>query len=533
MLAQLWEEMTLNIKSCEKKENNTAELLVEVDAEEFDSAIEEAFRKNRNRISVPGFRKGKASRKMIERVYGASIFHSDAFEVLAPDVADYAVKESDLKIVGYPQVSDVDIDEEAGGVAFTIIASLYPEFTLQEYKGLTAPKASVEATDGEIDKEIATVQQQNARIEKVNRAAENGDVAIIDFEGFVEGESFEGGKDENYELELGSGSFIPGFEDGMIGMSAGDTRDIDLTFPENYAEHLAGKDVVFKVKLHELKEKQLPDLDDEFAKDVSEFDTFIEYRESIKQKILLKKQADADAAFEDALMDKIVEAMDVQLPDVMVEEQMDVSMQSFARQASAYGMDPSTYLQLMNTTPAAFRENMRASSEKQVKAMLALERIAELEGVEVNADDIEDEYKEAAARFGMEVEKLKENVEETRISTDIRLRRAAKIIADNAIATEEEPEKPEDDIGEKKTAKPTAKTRKPSVRKSALEAEPKETAETDEVSADGAENDKTVAEINGDIDKTGDDMSVSEDDSVDVKEPAEAKSTKTTKKKGD
>ena len=452
----------MNIRSCEKKENNIAELLVEVSAEEFDNAVNEAFRKNKNRISVPGFRKGKASRKMIERVYGASVFHSDALDILLPDAAEYVTNNSDMKLVGYPQVIDFDIDEEAGGAVFTLVAAVYPEITLGIYKGLSAVKPETEVKDSEVDDEVASVRLRNSRIDKVDRPAESGDIAVVDYEGFIDGEPFEGGKDSGYELELGSGSFIPGFEDGVIGMSAGEEKDLELVFPEQYADHLAGKATVFKVKLIEVKEKQLPELDDEFAKDVSEFDTLDEYKADIKATLLKTKQTDADSAFENALIDKLVESFEVDIPDVMVEEQMDIAMQNFSRQAQAYGMDPATYLKLMNTTPEVFRENSRASSEKQVKAILALEKIAELEGIEISEEELETEINEISERYGMEIEKIKETASEERIISDIKLRRAVKIITDNAVA--EEPGSSDD----KKADKTPAKAKKPAAKKPAV-----------------------------------------------------------------
>jgi len=465
----------LNIKSCETKERNIAELMIEVDAEELDSAINEAFRKNKGRISVPGFRKGKASRKMIERMYGASIFHSDALENLMPNVMKFAADESGLKIISYPEVTDVTFAEDASNVVITLEATLYPEVTLGEYKGLSAPKLPAEVPDEEIDREVMAVRLRNARIEKVERPAENGDIAVIDFEGFLDGVPFDGGKGENHDLELGSGSFIPGFEDKILGMSVDEERDIDLVFPDEYAEELAGKAVVFKVKLNELREKQLPDMDDEFAKDVSEFDTLEDYRADIKARFLKTKQDEVDSAFENALLDKLVEITEADVPVAMVEEQMDISMKNFTRQCKAYGMAPATYLELMNTTPEDFRESSRASSEKQVKAMLALMKIAEIEGIEVDDEEIENEYLEGARRYGTDVEKVKESVDRESIVSDVKLRLATKIISDNAIIEELTSESEAE--AEKAPAKPKkakAKKTEPEEAEKVAEAEPNE-----------------------------------------------------------
>ena len=426
----------MNIISTEKKEKSIVQLIVEVSGEEFDSAINDAFKKNKNSISVPGFRKGKAPRKIIERMYGATVFHSDALDIIMPAVLSFVASESERRLIGYPDVSDFDVKEGGGGVDITINLAEYPEVKLGEYKGLSAVKAPVEVPDSTIDSEIAGIRLRNARFEIADRPAINGDVAVIDYEGFVDGETFEGGSNDNYELELGSNSFIPGFEEKLQGMKVDEERDIDLVFPDNYTEELAGKAVIFKVRLKELREKILPDLDDEFAKDVSEFDTMEEYREDIRKKFLNARQEDADAQFENALMGKVIEAMEAEIPDVMVEEQLENAMNNFAQQISTYGIDPASYLQMTNTTPEDFRESMRASSENQVKMMLALEKIAELEGIAVSEEEIENEYKEAAERYGVEVEKLKESLGEEAITRDIKFRRAAKIVTDSAIAEE-------------------------------------------------------------------------------------------------
>ena len=465
------------IKSSEKKEKNLVELIIEVSAEEFDTAMNEAFKKNRNQIAVPGFRKGKAPRKIIERMYGASIFHSDALDNVLPTVLSFAVKETELNLVGYPQVTDVNIKEEEGGLDVIISMAEYPEVKLGEYKGLSAIKLAVDVPDSEIDSEIAAVRLRNARMEKTERPAINDDTAIIDFEGFVDGEPFEHGKGEDYELVLGSNTFIPGFESKMHGMTVGEERDIDLVFPENYSEPLAGKPVVFKVKLKELREKILPDLDDEFAKDVSEFDLLEDYKASIREKLLKSKQESVDQIFENTLMDKLIESMEADVPDVMIQEQLENALNNFTQQVSALGMDPGMYLQMTNTTPEEFRENMRVSSEKQVRTVLALEKIAELEGIEVSEEDVENEYKEAAERYGTEAEKLKETVSEDDIRREIKLKRAAKIVTDSAIA-EDAPEESEPQEAEEPAAD-VEKPKKPATRKT--------TEKKTELATDGAD----------------------------------------------
>jgi len=429
-------KLGLNIISSEKRENNEVELVIEVQPDELEAAVNKAFIKNRNRISVPGFRKGKAPRRIIEKMYGAEIFLSDALDDILPDVLRFAMKETEFDIVGYPKITDMDVKDDNRRVEITLTAALHPEVTIGKYKGLSAPKPVIEIPDSEIDAQIETTRERNARMEKVDRPAESGDIAIIDFEGFVDGVAFEGGKGENHELTLGSGSFIPGFEEQVEGMETGETRDIDLVFPDNYKEDLAGKAVVFKVTLNEVREKILPELDDEFVKDVSEFDTIDEYRADIREKFVKTRQKDVDETFENILMDQLVESMEAEVPDEMVEEQLDLSMKNFSSRLSSYGMEPDKYMQMMGVTPEAFRERMRESSEKQVRIQLALGKIAELEGVEVSDDEIEAEYKDASERYGMEIEKFKETVARDDLIHDLKLRGAAKIVVDSAIVEE-------------------------------------------------------------------------------------------------
>jgi len=441
----------LILKSTEKKEKNEVDLVIGVEPAELEAAVNKAYHKNKNRIAVPGFRKGKAPRRIIEKMYGVEIFLSDALDDILPEVIRFARKETDLELVGYPKVSDVDLAEDNSNVTFTLTAGLYPEVTIGKYKGLSAPKPPVEVRESEIDSEVESIRKRNARIEKADRPAENGDIAVIDFEGFVDDKAFEGGKGENYDLELGSGQFIPGFEDKVIGMAPGEERDIDLVFPEQYKEDLAGKPVVFKVKLNEVKGKSLPDLDDEFAKDVSEFDTLAEYRADIKDRLLKERQTDVDETFETILIEQISETLEADVPEAMIDEQVENSINALTRQISAYGMQPAQYMQMMGVTPDEFKEKMRSNSEKQVRATLALQKIAELEALEIDETEVEEEYKEAAKRYGMELDKFKETIKPKDIIRDLKLRAAAKFLVDNAIVTEyKEP-------AEKSSKKPAAK----------------------------------------------------------------------------
>ena len=464
----------MNLLNSEKKENNEIELIVEVTAEELEESVNKAYLKNRGRIAVPGFRKGKAPRKIIERMYGVELFLSDALDEILPQVVRFSMKDTDLNTVGYPKISDVDVTTPSEGAKVTLIAALYPEVSIGEYKGLSAPKPETGVSDEEIEKEIETMRTRNARIESVERPAKIGDATIINFEGFLDGVPFEGGKGENYNLELGSGQFIPGFEDKIVGMAVGEERDLDLVFPENYKEDLAGKAVVFKVKVNEIKEKILPELDDEFAKDVSEFDTLEEYRTSIKENILKAREQEIDETFEGLLMDKLVDLLEAEVPDAMVVEQQNAAMDNLTRQISAYGMTPESYMQMLGVTPDQFSERMRESAEKQVRVTLALTKISELENVDISDDELEKEYQEASERFKVELEELKDSVSREDMIRDLKLKKAAQIVKDSAIVTKFE----DDAEGEKKEKKPAAK--KPAAKKAASATKKKKAEKTDE-----------------------------------------------------
>ncbi len=444
----------MNVTSCEKKENSKAELTVVVSPEEFDAALTEAYKKSKNQISVPGFRKGKAPRKIIERMYGESVFYNDALDTILPGVCSTGIAENELRTVGYPSIDDVSFgDDKSATVTYTV--ELYPEVTVGEYKGVSAVRPDVVVEDAEIDSEIAGVQTRNARIQTATRPAVNGDTVVMDFEGFVDGVAFEGGKGESYELTLGSNTFIPGFEEKLQGMSAGEERDLDLQFPDNYKEDLAGKPVVFKVKVIEVKEKLMPELDDEFAKDVSEFDTMDEYRASIREKLTESKKSEADKAFEDAVLSKVAETIEQDIPDAMVEEFVDNQMESMRRQLSSYGMDLPMYLQMMGADEKSFRDTMRPNALVQVKITLALEKIAELEKIEPTDEEIDQYYSELAERYNVELDVAKTSVPKASAEQDLKLRAASKLVLDAAVA-----EAPEAPAEEKKPAKKKTTTKK-------------------------------------------------------------------------
>ncbi|MEL4105959.1 trigger factor [Oscillospiraceae bacterium WX1] len=435
----------MNVTSCEKKDNKIAELTVVMTAEEFEQALEGAYKKNRGQIAVPGFRKGKAPRKIIERMYGASVFYNDALDALLPTVFTHGVTAEKLKTVGYPKVTDFNLnDDKSAEVKFTV--ELYPEVKNVVYKGLSAVKMPADVDESAVDGEVESVRARNARIQSTTSPAKNGDTAVIDFEGFIDGVPFEGGKGENYDLVLGSNTFIPGFEDKILGMATGDSADLDLVFPQDYHEHLAGKPVVFKVTVKDVKESILPELDDEFVKDVSEFDTMAEYKKSIRDRLAETKREEADKAFENALMAKMAESVEAEIPDAMVEEHLDGSVQNMTRQLAAYGMDINSYASMMGMTPESFRDSMRASAVHQIKTTLGLEKIAELENITATDADIEAFYEDLAKKYKVEPSVVKESVPRETVEHEVMLEAASKIVCSHATVeaykpAEEEAEK--------------------------------------------------------------------------------------------
>ena len=457
----------MNVTSYEKKEKNIGELTVEVTAAEFDEAVNSAYKKNKGKISVPGFRKGKAPRKIIENMYGASIFYEDAIDILFPTAFAFGVEQEKLKTVGRPSVLDVNIgDDKSATIKYSI--ALYPEVTIGEYKGIAANRADDTVTDEEIDGEINTVRQRNARIQTVDRSSIDGDTVVIDYEGFIEGAPFEGGKSEGYSLVLGSQKFIPGFEEQIVGMSAGDDREINLVFPDEYTEEFAGKPVTFKIKAHEVKENILPEADDEFAKDVSEFDTLADYRADVKAKLEEKKKKDNDRAFEDDVMTKVVDTLVCDIPEVMVQEQIDTALQNFNYNLSKNGLDIDMYLEMMHITLDMFKQSMRPSAEKQLKIGLALEKIAELENITPTEEEMDEGYKMMATRYGVDEKTAKEALAVDVIEREMKLKKAADLVLDSVTADTSEAQP------EEKTAKKAAKK---SSKKSAEGAEETDKAE--------------------------------------------------------
>lgn len=489
----------MNVKNCEKKEKSTVSLVVEVSPEEFDKAIDGAYRKAKSRISIPGFRKGKAPRKIIESMYGANVFYEDALEGILPAVFTYGAGESNLQTVGYPTLDNVDFgDDKSVTVSYTV--AVYPTVTIGEYKGIHAEKPLVEVKESDIDTEIEKVRYQNARIETItNRPVVNGDTVTIDYCGTLDGVAFDGGTAENYELKIGSGTFIPGFEEKIQGMKVEEERDLDLTFPKDYhAENLAGKDVVFHVKVHEIKSQVLPEVDDEFVKDVSEFDTLAEYREDLKKNITTTKMEAAQRTFENNVLDKLSDSVEGDIPDALVDQYVDGAVDNMRGNLAQYGMELEMYLNMMNMNLEAFRANLRPNAEKNVKNTLALEKVAELEKLEPTEEELENGYKEMAETYGMEIDKVKDQVNKDMLTRELNLRAASKLVIDAAVAEDPKPEEPaekaeEKPEGEEKPKKKTT-TRKKAAPKKSEATEKKEENAAEEVKEEQAEDKSEVKE---------------------------------------
>ena len=461
----------MNVTGFEKNEKNEAVLTVVIDAPAFDKALDSVYKKMRGQIAVPGFRRGKAPRKIIENLYGASTFYNDALDDLIPDVCAFAIKEHELATVGYPSIGNIEVGEDKSvTVEFTI--ALYPEIEIGEYKGLHAVKPVVEVPDSAVDAEVESTRLRNAVVEVVERPAINGDTVTIDYSGSVDDVKFDGGTAEGYELTLGSNSFIPGFEAQVQGMVKDEERDINVTFPEQYhSEELAGKAAVFTVKVHEIKSKVLPEADDEFAKDVSEFDTLDEYKADIKARLKKERETDADNFFENALLEKLAESVTGAIPDVMVDEQVDNQMNNFNSQLQQYGMELASYLQMMGSTVESFKADARPAAEKQVRTSLALNKIAEIEAFEVTDEQVEELYKELADQYGVVPEMVKGSMPKEDMQRELKLRAAVKLVRENGIADAPPPEEEAEAVAaEASEEKPKAK-RAPAKKKT-------ETAET-------------------------------------------------------
>lgn len=450
----------MTVKSCEKLEKSRVALTIEASAEEFEAAVNKAYLKMRGKINVPGFRVGKAPRKIIEKMYGEEVFYEEAVNIILPDAYEDAIKEQKLDVVGYPEVELESCTKD--GVVFKCTVAVYPEVKLGQYKGLEAPKAEVKVAAADVNARLKEMADRNSRLVSVERAVKKGDTADIDFEGFDNGVAFDGGKGENFDLEIGSGSFVPGFEEQLIGMKAGEEKDIDITFPENYAPELAGKPVVFHVKVNEVKVKEVPAVDDEFAKDVSEFDTLKELKADIKKKMTAERTEAAQRAFEDVLMAKVAEGVEAEIPHEMVELQAERMMEQFKQQLAAQGIPFDQYLKMTGTTEADFRKQADGPAAEQVKMDLAVEAIIKAEGLEATDEDVENELKNVAEKYGMDLETVKKYLRPEDVKEQVIREKAVKVVADSAVAVAPAEEKAEleaeGEVVEKKPAKkPAAK----------------------------------------------------------------------------
>ena len=427
----------MSLKSSSKVDTNRYQLEIELPGDVFEKAVDQVYRKENKKITIPGFRKGKAPRAFVEKYYGSQVFYEDAINSLYPSALEEAVKEAGVEYVD----DKVDFDlVSAGkeGLCFKVTITTKPEVSIENYKGVAIEKKPVNVTEEDVDGEIRKVQDRNSRMVTVeDRAAENGDATVIDYEGFVDGEAFQGGKAENATLNLGSNTFIPGFEEQIVGHSTGDEFDINVKFPEEYhAAELAGKDAVFKIKLHEIKKKELPEFDDDFVKDVSEFDTVEAYRADIRTKLTEAAEKRSKDEVENALIDKLVELLQAEIPEAMFENKINDDIRDFAYRLQSQGLNLDTYMKYTGMDRDSLRTSFRPQAERQVKVRLALEKIAQLENIQPTEEDINAEYEKIAKNYDMEAEKVKTFIPQEDLAKDIAVEKAMDIVRDNAAITE-------------------------------------------------------------------------------------------------
>ena len=408
---------------------------IEIAAEDFEKAVNKAFKKNVKKISVPGFRKGKAPRAFIEKYYGENVFYEDAVNGIYPSALQDAIDEAGLDVINDKIDFDV-VKIGKDGFDFKAVVTVKPEVEIENYKGIEVEHKPVEVTEDDINKEIDRVRERNSRLVTVEgRSTQESDIAVFDFKGFVDGKAFEGGEAENYSLKLGSGQFIPGFEDQMIGHNQGEEFEVNVTFPESYQEaSLAGKPAVFKIKLHEIKNRELPELDDEFAKDVSEFDTLAEYRESVKKQLLDLKQRESDMDADDQMIDKVIELLKAEIPEAMFENKVEDIMRDFAYKLQSQGLTLDSYMKYTGLDNSAFKSQFRPQAERQVKLRLALDKIAELENISATPEELEEKYKSFAEQYKVDIEKIKEIVKEKDLLADIAAEKAVDFLRENCVS---------------------------------------------------------------------------------------------------
>lgn len=427
----------MSFKVEQMEEKNMVKLVIESTAEEFEAGLNKAYNKDKNKISIPGFRKGKAPRKMIEQMYGAEVFYEDAANAIIPEAYATAAEESKLEIVSQPKISVVQL-EKGKPFIFAAEVAVKPEVELGTYKGVEVEKADTEVTDADVEEELKKVQEQNSRTVTVeDRAVKDGDMTVIDFEGFVDGVAFEGGKGENYPLTIGSHSFIDNFEEQLIGMNIGEEKEINVTFPEEYhAEELKGKPATFKVSVKEIKEKQLPELDDDFAQDVSDFDTLAEYKDDLKKKIAERKESEAKAKKESEAIEKVVEAAKMDIPQAMIDTQVNRMLEDFAMRLQQQGLSVEQYFQYTGMTADKIMEEMKPEAVKRIKNSLVLEAVAKAENIEVSEEEFEAELQKMADMYKMEIEKIKEfmqDAEAKQMKDDIAIQKAVELIVSSAV----------------------------------------------------------------------------------------------------
>lgn len=430
----------MSLKASNKVDTNRYELTISVPADEFEAAVEKVFKRESKKITIPGFRKGKAPRAFVEKYYGEQVFYEDAINLVYPSALESAVEEAGLKLVEDQIAFDLLESGKGKDLVFKVGVTTYPEVSIEGYKGIEITRKPVEVTEEDVDAELTKVQDRNSRMVTVeDRAAENGDTVEIDFEGFVDGVAFEGGKAENFNLTLGSGQFIPGFEDQVVGHNTGDEFDVNVTFPEEYhAEELKGKPAVFKIKLHEIKAKELPDIDDDFIKDISEFDTVEAYRADVKEKLTVSRQKQADDDADNQLIDALIEKLQGEIPDAMYQKRINDDINEFAYRLRSQGLDLKTYLQYTGMDEKGIRDSFKPQAERQVKIRLALEKIVELENIVPTGEEIEAEYAKMANVYQMEVDKIKGFVPKEDLSLDIAVEKAMGLVRDSAVIKTEE-----------------------------------------------------------------------------------------------
>lgn len=464
----------MSLKSSNKVDTNVWELEVSVDGDTFKDAVTKAYLKQRKNITIPGFRKGKAPRAFIEKYYGEGVFYEDALEAIYPDAVASAIEEAKLEPVDTPY--DLEIPEMGNdGVTMKFKVTVKPEVELGEYKGLKATKKSTKVTADEVKAELARMQEQNSTVSDVDdRAVKKNDIVVIDFEGFVDGKAFEGGKAEKYELTIGSNQFIPGFEDQIIGHKIGDEFDVNVKFPEDYQADLASKDAVFKIKLHGIKVKDVPALDDEFAKDVSEFDTLDELKKDIKKQLEKRKNDDAENELHNTLLEEVAKGIKAEIPEAMIEKTIDDDVNEYSYRLQSQGLKLETYLKYTGMDMKGFREGFKERAETQVRLNLALEKIIEKEKIEVTEEDIEAEYKKYADAYNMDIDTIKKAVSAESLKPELASRKAIDLIVDSAVVTEEKAAKK---TAEKNPATKKTTAKKPAAKKTSEKADDKKSAD--------------------------------------------------------